>query len=547
MRAAPKIEPLPPELPAALEDASAYSEDPSAKAGVEALQTHISHVFLTGERVYKLRKAVRPGFLDFGTREVRNADCVREVALNRRLAPDVYLGLAPVWIEPSGVQLGPLSEALAPVSPGTEVPEHCVVMRRLPEGRDALSLLARGRLESRHIDAIALSLARFHEEVRLGTPAPFSEREWLARVARRVEDAIPPLEGGLDLRAATRSFMAERAGRFEARRLAGRAVDAHGDLHLAHIWFEHEGAEPIFIDCIEFSDDLRRIDAASEVAFLAMDLDYRGRRDLAERFLRRYARDSDDFDLYGVVDFFTSYRAAVRSLVAALAADESELPFDQRRAAAGSARRHLDLAARALQPRAPGRVVLTCGIVGTGKSSAAEVAADELAGVVVCSDRVRKHLFGVSPAEHSRSGVGEGIYTPESTERVYAGLLERAEPVIASGRVVILDATFSREEQRERARAFARARGIPYLIIETRCEESVSLERLARRERDGTDPSDAGPSFYRTSAARFEPVREVEGDEHLVLQTDRQDWRADLRAALRRHADPSVPQDTRPI
>ncbi|MEE9278616.1 MAG: AAA family ATPase [Myxococcota bacterium] len=531
---AAELEPLSPELPAALREASAYPEDESAEAGIRELQTHISHVFLSARRVYKLRKAVRPGFLDFGTREARNGDAAREVALNRRLAPDVYLGLAPVWIEPSGVRLGPVSETLATACGGREAPEHCVVMRRLPDGRDALSLLEAGQLASRQIDAIARSVADFHERVRLGTPAPFSAQEWRERICQRVDAAIPPIAGGDKLRTAAREFVAQHAARFEARRLAGRAVDAHGDLHLAHVWFESDDAEPLFIDCIEFSDDLRRIDVASEVAFLAMDLDYRKRSDLAERFLRRYARESDDFDLYSVVDFYASYRAAVRSLVAALAAEEPEVPAEQRSGAAGSARRHLDLAQRALERGAHGGLVLMCGIVGTGKSSAAEVAADALAGVVISSDRVRKRLSGLAPSD--RSGAGEGIYTPERTDRVYRGLLERAQPVIASGRVAVLDATYARAAERESARAFAHARALPFRIVETRCEEAVALERLSRRERQGADPSDAGPSFHSTSAAGFEPVSEVSGDAHLVVHTDACDWRAELRSALGRAA-----------
>ena len=528
-----EIEPLPPELPAALAHAAAFPEDPSAQAGVRTLQTHISHLFLTAERVYKLRKAVRPGFLDFGTCTARNADALRELTLNRRLAPDVYLGLAPVWIDGARAALGTVAEQLSAGRDDSDPPEHCVVMRRLPEGRDALSLLRAGRLLPRHLDETARSLGRFHAQVRLGTPAPFSEEEWLGRVERRALAAIPPLPGGAELRDAFRSFLSEHAADFEARRLAGRAVDAHGDLHLEHIWFERDDAPPLFIDCLEFSDDLRRIDAASEVAFLSMDLEYRERHDLGERFLRRYASESDDFDLYSVVDFFASYRATVRSLVAALAADDAELPEKRRRGAAGSAQRHLALAERRLARTAAGALVLVCGVVGTGKSSAAEVAAEALDGVLISSDRVRKRMFGLAPDEHAHFGDYEGIYTPERSERVYRGLLGRAEPVITSGRVAILDGAHALSAERENALEFARARGVSVRILETRCAEETTLERLGRRERAGTDPSDAGPSFYSRSAADFEPVRAVEGVDHLVVSTDEQDWRTKLRDVLR--------------
>ncbi len=526
------IEPLPPELPAALTRASAYPEDSGAQRGVGTLQTHISHLFLTAARVYKLRKAVRPGFLDFGTRKARNMDALREIELNRRLAPDVYLGLAPVWIDGAAAVLGPVSEQLSAGRDDTGSPEHCVVTRRLPDGRDALSLLRGGLLLDRHMDEVARSLCRFHEQVRLGTPAPFSEQEWLGRIERRALAAIPPLPGGAELRVAVRSFLSENAARFETRRLAGRAVDAHGDLHLEHIWFEPDDARPLFIDCLEFSDDLRRIDAASEVAFLSMDLEYRERHDLGERFLRGYASESDDFDLYAVVDFFASYRAAVRSLVAALAADDAGLSEERRRGAAGSATRHLALAEKRLAHKGVGELVLMCGIVGTGKSSAAEVAAEALEGVMISSDRVRKRLFGLAPDEHTHLGDYECIYTPERSARVYRGLLERAEPVIESGRSAILDAAHTRSAERQDAIEFARAREISVRVLETRCAEETTLQRLGRRERAGSDPSDAGPSFYARSAADFEPVRAADGVDHLLVQTDEEDWHARLREAL---------------
>jgi aminoglycoside phosphotransferase family enzyme/predicted kinase len=531
--AAEALEPLPALLPQALCDPQAFPEDPSARQGIELIQTHISCVFLSRERVYKLRKAVRPGFLDFGTRRERNADCLREVALNRRLASGVYLGVAPVHLEAPRARVGPPAEALS-----DEALEHCVVMRRLPAERDALSLLARGQLRPEHIDAISLRVARFHEQVRLGVPAPFSPAEWLRRISTPVEENLrltgDPADPARPARiaAAAQDFLQVHAARFEARRQAGRAVDGHGDLHLAHIWFEHEGAEPLFIDCIEFSEALRRIDAASEVAFLAMDLEYRGQVALAERFLRHYARECDDFDLYGVLPYYLSYRAGVRAKVAALAASDPGIPEPQRRAARESASRHLELTERALAPRRPRPLVILSGIVGTGKSSVAHAIAEEVGGVVVSSDRLRKRLAGLSAADHSRAGDSEGLYSRAATERVYRGLLERAEPITCSGRTAVLDATFSSASQREAARSAARALGVPLYIAETRCDPGVVVQRLTERATRRDDPSDAGPEFYGHSAAGFEPVREGEADAHLVVHTDAPDWRAELARRL---------------
>ena len=516
-----------PEPWAALARPAAYPGDRSAGAGVEWIQTHISHVYRTPERVYKFRKPVDLGFVRFASRAERDADCLREVALNRRLAPDVYLGVAALRGEPGALHLGPVAEELAGAA------EHCVVMRRLPDGRDALSLLRAGRLSPSHLEALAGLVARFHAAHGLGVPAPFSRDEWLERCTRPAADNFESLGrtpgGRLDAalleRARSRSaaLALARAERFERRRQAGRAVDGHGDLHLEHVWFEDE-ERPIAIDCIEFDERLRRIDAAAEVAFPAMDLVYRGRPELAEGFLAGYARESDDFDLYSVLDWFVAYRAGVRAKVAALAAADAEIAAEQRERAGESARRHLELATRALEERPAGPLVLVSGVVGAGKSSVARALADLVGGVVVSSDRVRKRLLGLPPTARARADWGGGAYAPAVSERTYAGLLERARPVLASGRPALCDATFSRRAWRRAAVDLAQQLGSRALLIEVSCDARVARERLARRAKAGGDPSDAGPEDLERSARDFEAAGEWPA-ERALIRTDRADWR----------------------
>ena len=529
------IEPLPPGLVDGLREPAAYPLDPGAADGVASVQTHISHVYLTESRVYKLRKAVDLGFLDFSTRRIRNNDCLREVALNRRLASDVYLGLAPLVCADGAVRVGAVQESVS--DPDLE---YCVVMRRLPKGRDSVSLIERGAFGAREVDRIAQAVVGFHQRYALGRPAPFQPVEWLEAISKPVEDNFTPMAGVISsdridrLADLARRFLRTHRADFEKRRIEGRAVDGHGDLHLAHVWFETDDGSPLFIDCIEFSDQLRYIDAASEVAFLAMDLRYRGHADLAERFLRRYASESDDFHLYCVVDYFSSYRAAVRAKVAAIAAGESELPETQRRAARESARRHFDLASDALGAPRRAAVILMTGIVGTGKSTAANAIAEGLdAAVVVASDRVRKHLAGIAASDHGGAEVDAGIYSQEFTQRVYTGLLERSEPVTNSGRVVVLDATFSSQDHRAQAVEFARARGLPVLIVETRSSRGRTIQRLEDRARDANDPSDAGPEFHAASVARFVPVEKPAEGDHIVVDTESPSWKRDLQARVR--------------
>jgi hypothetical protein len=530
---------------ASLATAAAHPHDPLAAAGVRWIQTHISHVFLTPGFVYKLRKSVNPAFLDFTGRAERNADCLREVALNRRFSPDVYLGVAPVRLRGARAEIGPVGETLSGAC------EHVVVMRRLPDGSDALSLLGRGALGAPEIDALAARIAALHAAHGLGTPAPFSPAEWRARVTGPMRDNVASLgdsaRSGVvaardvaQLAAATEAALGSHAQRLEARRAEGRAVDGHGDLHLQHVWLEPPQDDPsgpprvTLIDCIEFNDAWRLIDAASEVAFLAMDLRYRGAGALGERFLRQYAALRDDFGLYGVVELFAAYRAAVRAKVAALAAGDAAIAAEQRERAAESARRHLALALGSLRPPTPAPLLVVCGSVGTGKSTVAKRLADATGGVVIASDRTRKALAGLAP--DSRAGAREGapLYADAMTARVYAGLLARAGPVIASGRPAILDATFSRAGQRTAARDFARDAGVPARLIEVRCDPRVTRERVALRARRGADPSDAGPERVEPSRAAFEPPDEWPAAERVRVDTDREDWERAVKEIARR-------------
>lgn len=540
------VEALPEGLPEALGRPAAYPHDPSAQQGVEVRQTHISHLFLTRDRVYKLRKAVELSFLSFARLAERNADCLREVALNRRLAPDVYLGLAPVLADPDeGFVLGPVGESCV-TPPGTSRPaEHCVVMRRLPADRNAKYLLEHGALRGEQVDRLAEVLARFHTRVRLGRPAPWSPEEWIERTAGPVTHSFslardagrdvldPALLDALEA-ALARRLECDR-DRFVRRRDEGRAVEGHGDLHLDAVWFERDDTDPVAIDCLEFDAELRRIDAAAELAFFTMDAAYRGRADLGERLLRAYAVCADDYGLYDVVDYHILHRALVRGSVAAVATTEDEIDAGQRREAAESARRHIEWMRAWLAREDRAAVLLTCGLPGTGKSTVAAAAADAIGGVVIASDRVRKHLAGVPAESHPADAPGGALYSRQMNEAVYAGLLERARPVLASGRPVVLDATYSREADRHSVRALGAERGVPVRLLHVQCEESTTLARLRDRLDDPKRISDAGPEVYRAGREKFEPPLEWTDDESIRVETHLDAWQDTLRARLRAH------------
>jgi hypothetical protein len=433
----------------------------------------------------------------------------------------------------AGWRVGALGEALA-----GDV-EHALVMRRLPEGRDALSLLAAGALGPAHVAAAAARIAAFHREHALGTPAPFSAEAWRERIDHPMQDNLASLRecagvAGLTpvgvaglapaaveaLAAAWRTALAGAGLALEVRRAEGRAVDGHGDLHLAHLWFEAGPEAPLFVDCIEFDEALRRIDAAADVAFLYMDLVYRGAALLAERWLAEYAAASGDHGLYAVVDLYAAYRAAVRAKVAALAAADREIDAAQRSAAAGSAARHVALAARLLVAREAGPLVLVAGTVGVGKSTVARALAEASGAVLLASDRTRKALAGLRPDARTAAAEGEGLYAPAWSDRTYAALLAHAAPALRSGRAVLLDATWSVRSRRLAARALAEALGARSHLVEVDCAEALAMERVRRRAERGADPSDAGPEQVGPSRARFEPPAEWPSAERTLVRTD---------------------------
>lgn len=538
-----RVDPLDPDIVRSLALPAAYPDDPSAALGVEQIQTHLSHVFLTGDRVAKLRKAVDLAFVSFADRATRNADCLREVELNRRLAPGVYLGVSEVEVQSvdgprRSYCLGPLQRDAQSLR---EDREHCVVMKRLPDNLDARSLVRDGALSTTAIDHAAALIARFHRANSLGRPAPFEAEEWWKRnwePARANFDLIANSGcPGIDrtrvqtIAELNRHRFDERRPTVETRRVEGRAVHGHGDLHLQHIWYPELDGEPVIIDCVEFSESLRQIDGASEIAFLAMDLRFSGESALAERLLRQYASALDDFGLYDMVDLFVSYRAAVRAKVAALASTDSAIPPTQRDQETARALAYLELAAEALARRDPGPVLVVCGTVGSGKSTAAEALASQVGGALISSDRIRKQRLGRDPDEPTPAAEIASLYTPGRVAAVYDAVLERARRVSRSGRPAILDATFSRRPDRLRAQALAQELGSNCVLVELSCSARVASERVEARQRRASDASDAGPERVVPSRETFEPPSSDEWPAASIIRidTDTPDWQRSLR------------------
>jgi uncharacterized protein len=484
---------------------------------VELIVTHASWVLRTARDVFKVKRPVNLGFLDFGTLGARRRACEAELLLNQRLAAGVHLAVVPLARDAGG--------ALRRGADGPAA-EWAVHMRRLADGDRADLLLERRALGPEAVEHIAVRLAEFHHAAgcdartaAFGIPMVISANveENFEQTRASLGQYLDSVESEAVLRF-QRGFLAEHAALFAERAESGRVRDGHGDLRLEHIYLPPDAPMAI-IDCIEFNERFRFADVASDLAFLAMDLAFHGAAELAELLLARYARASNDFELYAVVDFYQSYRAFVRGKVSALLAGDADAPSAVRARAEAEARRYFLLALAESRPALrPARVIAVGGLIAAGKSTLADALSIALAAPVIDADRSRKALLGVEPLRPLRAAGWQGAYGPQMTERTYAEVFRRAEAALASGRAVILDASFRTAAMRAEARALAQRRGVPFTFVECRVPEAVSRARLRERETHAS-VSDAREDLYASFAASWEAVHELGAGEHVVVDT----------------------------
>jgi aminoglycoside phosphotransferase family enzyme/predicted kinase len=517
-----------PRLLAALQRPDAYATPPHGP--VQSIQTHASLVVLAGDRAYKIKKARDFGFFDYSTPELRRHFCALETILNARLAPSVYLGVAPVLAQDDGrIQVEPeRSPDDLPVPgqrvDGGQVIDYAVVMRRLPEEATLAARVRRGQIAPVHLKEIARVVARFHSGARADAEvARFGGLEtihtnWEENFAQMRPYVGRALSAGdfAVIERNVRAFLDERATLFSARVAEGRVRDCHGDLRLQHVYlFESDAPAQVeeriaVVDCIEFNDRFRYSDVAAEVAFLAMELDLAARADLARAFLDAYVAASGDESLRELLPFYLCYRACVRGKVTAFQLDEAEIAPAQREAARQEATALFGLAAEYARGSTKQALVLVGGLMGSGKSTLAEALCAQAGYALVASDAERKRLVGLDPAQPVPDTFGAGIYSAEWSARTYRALLDAAGRTLAAGRSVVLDASFARRADRRDALDLARAISAQCIFVEAVCPRDMTLARLAARwqaRQGGADAgaSDGRPALYDAQRAAWEP------------------------------------------
>ncbi len=445
----------------------------------QIIETHISWVFLTPEYVYKVKKPVDLGFLDFRTLGRRRHFCEEEIRLNRRLAPDTYLGIREIKRNRRTVEVA-------------------VWMCRLPEDRMLDRLVAEGRADTGLMEGIGRVIADFHAAAARGRAiSHFGSRRVIARNWREnfaQTRRLPPEVLRPDVRESVETwvarFLRENSRRFTERVRAGRIRDCHGDLQAQHVCC----TDPIRVfDCIEFNHRFRYGDTASEIAFLAMDLDVLGRPDLAIDFVNAYLDASGDYAAVPLLDFYRAYRAWVRGKVLGM---QGETRYAR-------AHDYFALAAAYAAPRPEARLTVMTGLMGSGKTTVARRLSREDA-ITVRTDAVRRQVAAVPWHYRGSAGFGEGLYTPQMTTRTYARCLEIARDLLAARWSVVLDGVYGRRAERDAARALAKDLGVSVQVMWCDPPEQILRERLRRRAADASDLSEGREDLLDAQRAHYE-------------------------------------------
>ncbi|MCQ0169022.1 hypothetical protein DN388_18900 [Pseudomonas sp. S12(2018)] len=465
----------------------------------QVIETHISWVLLTGEYAYKIKKPMNFGFLDFTELSGRAHFCAEELRLNQRLTDDLYLEVLPITGSVEAPQLG-----------GDGAPiEYALKMRQFPQNQMLSTLQANGELTAAHIDQMARQIAQFHlaapkvaVEHPLGTPDSV-----MAPVEQNFEQIRPFLSDKADLvqldalQAWARSNFDRLHGLFETRKAEGFIRECHGDIHLGNATLI-DGKVVIF-DCIEFNEPFRLTDVYADTAFLAMDLEDRGLKSLARRFISQYLEITGDYAGLELLNFYKAYRALVRAKVALFS-----MPADadgvQRATTLRQYRNYANLAES--YSAIPSRLLaITHGVSAVGKSHVAMRMVEALGAIRLRSDVERKRLFG-EQAEQAAGQLQQGIYADDASQKTYQHLHQLAGTILRAGFPVVIDATYLKQAQRQAAADVASETGVPFLILDCNAPDAVIASWLAQRQADQNDPSDATLEVVAAQQASRDPL-----------------------------------------
>lgn len=490
-------------------------------AEFQVLETHISWVLLTGKYAYKLKKPVDLGFVNFSTLELRERYCHEEVRLNRRLAPELYLKVIPI----TGTVEAPELDGAG------EVIDYAVQMVQFSQEMLLSHAIEQDALTAAHIDSLAQEVADFHqkidvagEDLEYGLPdrimAPLEEN--FQQLNRMFADSTEIREQVAFIREQNERWYEAHQSLLTHRKSAGFIRECHGDMHLGNMILNE--SEVTLFDCLEFNAALRWVDVLSEVAFLVMDLEDRGRADYSERFLNQYLELTGDYAGAPLLWFYMSYRAMVRAKVAALRLNQHELDESEAATIKAEFESYLALAQRYVSPPKPA-LILTHGVSGSGKSFGSGLLLEGIKAIRIRSDVERKRL------QDEQQIPEELLYTEDVTRATYQRLNEFAKTILQSGWSVIVDATTLKRWQRSLFQQLAEEEQVPFVLLAFTAEPEVLEARIKSREAAGDDPSDATAEVLAQQLSGLEPLSEAEQKTSVVIPHDRE-WTTDVMVSL---------------
>jgi len=488
-----------------LKNPSLYGSDVGS---VEILQTHISFVALTGKYAYKIKKAVNFGFLDFSTLEKRKNFCEEEIRLNKRLCPEIYLNVVLITAKNGNLELDGEGQVV----------DYAVKMKEFPQEKIMTKLLQQGKIDEDVLDKICDTLVDFYrsgehskdidqygtvELVKKNTDENFEQTESVVdiTISKDIFDYI---------KNATNEFLNQKKNVFEKRIKEEHIRDCHGDLHSGNIVVFDD--EIYIFDCIEFSKRFRYSDVASDIGFLAMDLDFLGEPYLSSYLIEQYVEKSGDSGIFDMLNFYKCYRAYVRGKVIGFRLNDPHVDKKEKQEIIETAKKYFDLAhyyaalfSRDLIKDTRPLLFITSGLTGTGKTTVARKISVDYNAHFISSDAVRKELEGVDKFERHHDAYNTGLYSPEKMLFTYDKTLEKSEDLLSKGENVVLDATFKSKKLRDKARELAMKTNAHFMILYCTCPEEIVKKYLEERVKKKSI-SDGRWEIYVKQKDSFEPM-----------------------------------------
>jgi aminoglycoside phosphotransferase family enzyme/predicted kinase len=489
------------ELAAGLLKPDAYSHPVQT---IKMVETHISWVLLTGRYAYKVKKPVDLGFVDFSTLALRKHFCEEEVRLNRRLAPELYIGVVAINGSPDSPQLEGTGPAI----------EYAVKMHQFDHQQTLDHLLDRAQVVDGELEVFAADLSQFH----LGLPPcqpdwPHGGADTVIRAAQQNFEQLEQLLLDPDELSTLKSIQRWSDARLLAlsdcmrqRKTDGWVRECHGDLHSGNIVRLKDRL--VAFDCLEFNRDFRWLDVISEVGFLGMDLAARGREDLAFSLFNRYLESTADYAAAKLIDFYRVYYCVVRAKVAALTAAQRHDAHAEV-VAQPAASDYLDLASRLTNKPQP-QLLITHGLSGSGKTWLTDRLLPRLPAIRLRADLLRKHLHGLAAVADSHSNIDSGLYTEKATQQTYHHLAQLAKDLLTANFTVIVDAACLKAWQRKTFEDIANECGVAWRILDCHAPDALLRRRIEAREVAGTDASEAGVAVLNQQILTHEPLTDSE-------------------------------------